>query len=493
MLPLQSLLAIAGALCVTVEGLIPIEIKGKRFLQPSTDARLQGKAYFAAGIDYLIGGASGYDSSSGEDALSNPEVCYRDAYVFQQLGINTVRIYSLNADLNHDECMTILNNAGIYVVLDVNSGEYGSHLNRAEPWTTYNSQYLGHVFRFIEAFKNYPNVLGFFSGNEIINDQNNYASITPKYVRAVQRDMKQYIANHSNRTIPVGYSAADGIELRRATLEYMQCHIDGEDDNISRADFFGLNSYEWCSGMSDWTTSGYDKLNSTMSNTSIPLIFSEFGCNTHRPRTFDEISDGLFGGLVNTFSGGLVYEYSQEASDYGVVEVDSDGQLTYLTDFSYLSNQYHNVTIPTIYEDNIEDIDAPECDADRITAIYPDFGADFNLPDQPDEIAMLIQYGVNSTNTGKLLDGLNAKASNYTIYDASSSEVPNATVTFLDDNEVNSQSGVSTSSKQQPTSTSSPTATAAASTSRSSSSKGIAAAVAPSLSGVLFALISYIL
>lgn len=492
MLPLKSLAAIACVLCVpVVDALIPIQVKGKRFLQPNTDATVQGKAYFATGIDYLIGGASGYESDSGVDALSDPETCYRDAYVFQQLGINTVRIYSLNPDLDHDECMTILNNAGIYVLLDVNSGEYGQHLNRAEPWSTYNAQYLTHVFTFIEAFKNYPNVLGFFSGNEIINDQNDYASITPKYVRAVQRDMKQYIAKHSNRTIPVGYSAADGVDLRRATLEYMQCHIDGDDDDMSRSDFFGLNSYEWCSGQSDWQTSGYEALNSTLANTTIPLIFSEFGCNTHSPRTFDEIGDGLFGGLVNTFSGGLVYEYSQEASDYGVVEVSSNGDISYLEDFPYLQEQYQNATIPTIYEDDIEDTEAPECDADRITAIYSDFGADFDLPEL-DEIKQLIEYGVNASRVGEILSDVSARSSNYTIYNTGSAVVDDATVTFSSEYEVNTQSGVTTAtSKAQPTSTA--TASSAAS---SSSSKDAAISLpipGTTLSVLFFTLISYII
>lgn len=489
-LPLAALASVASAL-------ISLETKGKRFIQPNTDAHEEGTAFFARGIDYLPGGSSGYTSSSGVDALSDPDVCYRDAYVFQQLGINTVRIYSLNPDLDHNECMTILNNAGIYVLLDVNSGEYGSNLDRADPEGTYNAYYMSHVFKFIEAFKNFPNVLGFFSGNEVINDQSDYASTTPKYVRAVQRDMKQYIAKHSNRTIPVGYSAADGVELRRATLEYLQCHISDEDDDISRSDFFGLNSYEWCSGSSDWQSSGYEALNSTLSNTSIPLLFSEFGCNKNSPRTFDEISDGLFGGLVNTFSGGLVYEYSEEASNYGVVDISSDGDITYLADYTSLSNQYHNVTIPEIHENDVGEIDAPECDADRITAIYPEFGADFDIPEQSNDTAWLIEHGVNATNIGKLLSGIEAKGSNHTIYNTKTSEVSSATVTFLSEYEVNSQSNVPTSSTASSSVSGSAPAiaaeTATASSSATSSSKGIAALVTPSVSAMLFALVSYLI
>lgn len=478
----------------STEALIPITIKGKRFIKPDTDASTQGEVFFIKGIDYQPGGSSGYDSSSGKDALSDPEACYRDAYAFQQLNINTIRIYTLNPDINHDECVTIFNNAGIYLILDVNSGEYGGSLNRADPAGSYNANYLTRVFKFIEAFKNYPNVLGFFSGNEVINDQSNYAEITPNYIRAVQRDMKQYIAKHSNRTIPVGYSAADSVTLRRATYEYLQCFIDGDEDDDSRSDFFGLNSYEWCSGTSTWDNSGYQTLNDTLSNTTLPLLFSEFGCNKNSPRTFDEISDGLFGGLLYTFSGGLVYEYTEEASEYGVVDLNSDGSITYRDDFENLKNEYANSTVPTILEDSVDDTDVVTCDADIITDIYPSFGANFTLPEQPSDITDLIENGVDASNIGKLLDDVEAKKSNYTIYDESNDEVSDATVVFEASNEINSQSGITASSKAAPVSTAA--SSSSGSTQASSSSKGDAVPrqrAGFSLMSVLFVAISYLI
>jgi 1,3-beta-glucanosyltransferase GAS4 len=120
--------------------------------------------------------------------------------------------------------MSYLAAAGIYLILDVNSPLDGQHLNRYEPWTTYTAAYMylfsrglvlicrTHIFSVIEAFKGYDNFLGVFAGNEVVNDDTS-AEMSPRYVKAVVRDMKNYIAAHVSRAIPVGYSAADDLKV----------------------------------------------------------------------------------------------------------------------------------------------------------------------------------------------------------------------------------------------------------------------------------------
>lgn len=44
--------------------------------------------------------------------------------LFKKLGINTVRIYTIDNTADHDECMKELKDAGIYLVLDVNTPKY---------------------------------------------------------------------------------------------------------------------------------------------------------------------------------------------------------------------------------------------------------------------------------------------------------------------------------------------------------------------------------
>lgn len=124
---------------------------------------------------------------------------------FKKLKINTVRIYSVDNSKDHSECMNMLADAGIYLALDVNTPKYS--LRQDKPAESYNHLYLQNIFATIDEFQQYDNTLLFFSGNEVIN--NVATSNTAKWVKAVTRDMKQYIGTRGYRAIPVGYSAAD--------------------------------------------------------------------------------------------------------------------------------------------------------------------------------------------------------------------------------------------------------------------------------------------
>jgi hypothetical protein len=215
--------------------------------------------------------------------------------------VNTIRSYNLNPTLNHDECMSIFNSVGIYVALDVNSPSEGQHIDRSNPGSTYNKDYLEHVFTMINAFMDYPNTLAFFSGNEIM-DAIDTGEKNPPYIRALTREMKSYIAEHANRTIPVGYSAADVRPILEDTWAYLSCdNSDSGNEDLSRSDFLGLNSYSWCGSDATFQTSGYDKLVEMFSNSTIPVFFSEYGCNEVQPRTFDEVPV-LYGEKTTTAS-----------------------------------------------------------------------------------------------------------------------------------------------------------------------------------------------
>lgn len=203
--------------------------------------------------------------------------------------------------------MSLLAAAGIYLVLDVNSPLEGQHLNRYEPWTTYTEAYMDHVFKVINEFSCYNNTLAFFAGNEIINDKKS-ATHSPTYVKAVVRDMKQFMKAQNQRIVPVGYSAADDLDFRTSLAQYFECY---EDDPAEAVDFYGVNTYQWC-GKQTFQTSGYNTLVKDYSTFTKPIFFSEYGCNDITPRVFDEVAAIYSSQMTHVFSGGLAYEFAQE-------------------------------------------------------------------------------------------------------------------------------------------------------------------------------------
>lgn len=480
-----SILCLA-ALLNPASALLPLTLKGNRFIRPSANST-EGSVFFVNGVDYQPGGSSDYTYNMTSDILTDPEVCARDATVLQNLGVNTIRVYTVDPDLDHDECMSIFNSAGIYVILDVNSPLGGESLNRDDPESSYNAYYMSRVFRVIENFRSYSNVIGFFIGNEVINDETS-AGVDPNYLRAVTRDARQYILNRvaeddDAREVYVGYSAADVVSLRIPTFEYLTCAINGNDSDVSSVQFFGLNSYEWCSGTSTWQSSGYSQLESSFENSSVPVFFSEYGCNKNSPRTFDELSEGIYDKLIDVLDGGLVYEYSQETSNYGLVDISDDDQsVTLLQDYFNFQSQLKKSNIPTINETKVVEVSPVKCNASLIESYDSSFSANFTLPTPNKDIQWMIDNGEGVNHRGQFVDVdqyLNlyvsggSKAANLTKYDISVSTASSASATsiYLTVDKSNLINSVSTTKKSSTHSSSSSSASSASSSDSTISSK----------------------
>ncbi|KAK7920601.1 hypothetical protein PG985_008623 [Apiospora marii] len=391
---LQSALVALGA---TIAAAVPaLEARGNQFVNPKTNDVFQ-----IVGMAYQIGGSAGYDPSHGKDPLSNGDVCKRDAALMQVLGINTIRVYNLDPNLNHDECASIFNAAGMYMVIDVNSPLVGESLNSLEPWTSYYDTYLNRTFAIVESFKSYPNLLGFFSGNEVISNVKQ-GGTAPPYIRAVTRDLKQYIKNHADRPIPVGYSAADVRDVLEDSWNYFQCSIEGEKDDMSRADMFALNSYSWCADAS-FESSGYNTLVDMFKSSSVPIFYSEFGCNTPSPRIFTEIGTIYGDKMTPTFSGGVVYEFAQEPNNFGLAEVGKDNSVKLLKDFQTLKSQYSKVDWKSVQSVKAKGnaVKPPKCSPSLIKE--KGFNNNFTLPVLPPNTKEILEGGVKPKPVGKVV------------------------------------------------------------------------------------------
>jgi hypothetical protein len=112
--------------------------------------------------------------------------------------------------------------------------------------------------------------------------------------------------------------------------QFMNCGTDDE-----RSDFFAFNDYSWCDP-SSYQISGWDQKVKNFTGYGLPLFLSEYGCNTNK-RQFQEISSLYSTQMTAVYSGGLVYEYSEEGSNYGLVEINGN-DVTEKDDYTELKN-----------------------------------------------------------------------------------------------------------------------------------------------------------
>jgi hypothetical protein len=271
----------------------------------------------------------------------------------QVIGTNSIRVYHVDPYSSHDGCMSAFANAGIYVWLDLDT--FNTTVEQSNPqWT--EEQFLAFC-KVMDVFQQYDNLAGFWIGNEVISSA--AGSPAAPYIKAATTDMKSYMAAKSYRQIPIGYSAADIAELRPMLQNYLAC---GSNPN-QIIDFFGLNSYEWC-GDATYQSSGYSNLQAMAEGYSIPIFFSETGCNVGGERTFNDQA-AIFGPeMVDTWSGSIIYEWVQETNDYGLVaypngQVYSGAPTSIQPDYNNLESHWKTINLSGVAEANYSPSNSP--------------------------------------------------------------------------------------------------------------------------------------
>ncbi|KAI0095885.1 carbohydrate-binding module family 43 protein [Daldinia grandis] len=314
---LQSALTASLLLASNAAALDPIVMKGNKFFTK------KGDQFFIKGVAYQQeagGGPGGSKDSKTKyvDPLADEKTCERDVPLLEKLGVNTIRTYAIDPKADHSACMSLLEKAGIYVVADL--GEPALSINRESP--AWNVDLFERYKGVVDNLGKYDNVIGFFSGNEVTN--NNTNTDASAYVKAATRDVKKYISDKTakgGRWMGVGYAANDDADIRANMAQYFNC---GEQE--SAIDFWGYNIYSWC-GKSSFTESGYDVQVKFFSNFSVPVFFAEYGCNTvngAEGRLWDDTTAIYSDQMTGVFSGGIVYMFHEEENDYGLVKVKGD-------------------------------------------------------------------------------------------------------------------------------------------------------------------------
>ncbi|KAG9045554.1 1,3-beta-glucanosyltransferase gas1 [Tulasnella sp. UAMH 9824] len=331
--------AAGAALFSTGVSALPKVTRAGRYLYQENGTR-----FYIKGIAYQEQGTVTSNDPTGfpeptdyADPLADANGCNRDLPYLKQLGVNTVRVYSVNSALNHDSCMKALSDAGIYVILDLALPVNGS-IDRASPaWTTnLLDLYIGTV----DAFSKYDNVLAYNVGNEVVTAP--AETISAPFIKAAARDVKAYLKSKGSSAL-VSFSSTDGpngaagVSWRTALAEYLAC-----DTDATSIDLYGLNAYRWCGAGS---VADESTIMSDFQNYPIPAYFSEFGCIKNPPRLWTEVG-ALFGEqMVNEWSGGVAFSYFPTSDGFGMVTISSDGSsVTTSDDFTRLQTQYNAVS-----------------------------------------------------------------------------------------------------------------------------------------------------
>lgn len=322
------ILAFVAASLARAADLPAIDVIGNKFFYSNNGSQflIQGVAY-QQNYDNTSTASNGTDY---KDPLADAESCKRDVVYLQKANTNVIRVYAVDPTQNHDECMNALAEAGIYVIADLS--QPSESINRDSP--EWNLELYDRYTSVIDMFSNYSNILGFFAGNEVTNNKSN--TDASAFVKAAVRDMKSYV-KEKGWNYPIGYSSNDDEDIRVAIADYFSCG-----DLEERADFFGINMYEWC-GDSTFQDSGYADRTKEYQNLTIPVFFSEYGCNTQRPRKFTEIGTIFSDEMTDVWSGGIVYMYFEEENDYGLVSV-SGSSVSTLADYSYYSQEMNSIS-----------------------------------------------------------------------------------------------------------------------------------------------------
>lgn len=360
-----TLIALATSFINIASASLPaIEIVGNKFFFSNN-----GSQFYMRGIAYQADTTNTTGTEKFVDPLANPQTCKRDIPYLTAINTNVIRVYALNYSVDHSECIKMFDEAGIYIIADVSQPSLS--INRANPsWTV---QLFNRYKSVVDELSSYTNILGFFAGNEVTNDNTN-TDASP-FVKAAVRDTKAYIKQKGYRKIPVGYSSNDDADTRVAIADYFTCGSVEE-----RADFYGINMYEWC-GQSTFQKSGYQARTQEFKNITVPVFFSEYGCNEVQPRKFTEVQ-ALYGSdMTGVWSGGIVYMYYQEANNYGLVTIQSDGAVSTMADYGYYSKEINSISPSSAKSSEMTQASATlSCPSE-----YSNWKGSTNLPPTPDD------------------------------------------------------------------------------------------------------------
>lgn len=159
--------------------------------------------------------------------------------------------------------------------------------------------------------------------------------------------------------------------------------------------------------------------------------------------------------MTGVLSGGLVYEYSQQTDNFGLVDIFSNSTAQLMVDYDNLQKQFNKLNIKDLQSGNTTatKLTSPKCDKSLISS--SSFNNTFAIPSVPSGGQKLIDNGINNPNNGKMVSVTQTKVEQ-AVYDSSNKQISNLAIHPLANDQSNAPSGQgssTTSSGATPSST----------------------------------------
>lgn len=146
--------------------------------------------------------------------------------------------------------------------------------------------------------------------------------------------------------------------------------------------------------------------------------------------------------MAPVLSGGVVYEYSEEPNDFGLVQINSNGSAQVLPDYDTLQKQFDtlNVTYLQDLPAQNQSVTPPHCTSSLITT--PGFDNNFTIPAVPPGAQALIDNGISPAPSGKMVPVTATKVSQV-VQQSNGNIYQNLAITILADDQSNNPNGAS--------------------------------------------------
>ena len=318
------LLLVLACILAAASALNPIVVKGYKFFDSVT-----GEEFVVKGVDYYPRTNFGPYDINSYDYFSNKNkaIWERDIPYFKGLGVNAIRLYSVDPEQKHDLFMDALDKAGIYVLVSLVAACPICAVTRQAAPECYPPHLKERGQAVINEFVFYNNTLAISAGNEV----NLFAPVgQPEWNAPCQkkfmRDMRQYLAGCPHlRQVPIGLASADS--FRPVLAAYYNCQGDPTDP-YEYAEWYGINTYVFCNGAVNTYPEALGFIGLEQSfrsyHYSLPVMLTEYGCLS---TTFPTV-DGYVGtrsfaqtrwlidqpAIRDQFVGGFVFEFSTESA-----------------------------------------------------------------------------------------------------------------------------------------------------------------------------------